>query len=79
MDAYGRVKMDAEKEKMRSVLSREIDKCSRSENEITRPSRYFCDDYKTSTTLMIDKVRHKQRRKSLEILQNLKNNSTKQR
>ena len=79
VDAYGRRKMDGEKEKMRNVLSREINQCKSSITEITRPTRNFCDDYKKGSALMINKVRHVQRQKSLEILQNLQLNSTNKR
>ena len=79
VDAYGRRKMDGEKEKMRNVLSREVNQCKSSITEMTRPTKIFCDDYRKGSALMINKVRHIQRQKSLEILQNLQHNSTNER
>ena len=79
MEAFGRIEMDREKQKMRNVLSREISQCDMLRNGTTKNISNFCGYHKKDEFLMIDEVRDIQRHKSLDILSRLKPDSTKQR
>ena len=79
VEAFGRVEMDKEKQMMRNVLSRAISQCKVVQNVSTKNIRHFCNYYRKDEFLMIDEVRDIQRKKSLDIISNLKSNSTKQR
>ena len=79
MGAFGRARIEIEKEKMRDVLSREISRCVENENTMSRATRHFCDYYKKDEFLMIDKLRDAQGKRSIEIISRLKHNNTRQR
>ena len=79
MEAFGRVRMDIEKQKMRNVLSGAISQCDMLTNATTKNIRHFCDYHKKDEFLMIDEVRDIQRKSSLDIISKLKPESTKQR
>ena len=77
--SFGRQKMDIEKEKMRTVLSRALSQCGKPKQSIPLDTNHFCDNHEKDEFIMIDEVRNVQRIKSLEIISRLKNDSTKQR
>ena len=79
MKSFGRTKMDIEKEKMRTVLSRTLSQCGKLKKSIPQDTNHFCDNHEKDEIIMIDEVRNVQRKKSLEIISRLKNDSTKQR
>ena len=77
--SFGRKKMDIEKEKMRSVLSKAISQCGQLEKNTPHDTNNFCNNYEKDEIIMIDEVRNAQRIKSLEIISKSKNDSNKQR
>ena len=77
VDAFGRLQMDIEKEKMREVLDKKIGQCGR--NTTTLTTNHFCANYNKEELQMLEEVRNSQRKRSLEIIATVEHNSTKQR
>ena len=66
--AFGREKIDAEKENLRKTFNQTIIQCHQPENDaISKSAGHFCGYYETREFRMIDEVRDLQRKKSLEV------------
>ena len=79
VDAFGRAKMDIEKEKMRKILSKKIEDCGRRINGNPQATDYFCDNYNKDESQLLEDVIGAQRKRSLKIISMREHNATKQR